>query len=142
MESGKPPIGNAQPVGGREKKQGKEKTEDLFRSYPRGRYRPSIFRPRAYRALILLAARTSLLCKTNRSHSLELYCIVFYLRRATDTIEKRLIPLFSLDESSKPDAPFYCECHPENLEIFSASYFDTVRFFNKVYCQKSHIHVY
>lgn len=108
MESGKPPIGNAQPVGGREKKARRERkkrhAEDLFRSYPRGRYRPSIFRPRAYRALISLAARTCRFCakRTDLSLSLsltlELCCIVFYLRRATDTIaERRGLPLLTLN---------------------------------------------
>lgn len=90
------------------------------------------------------------LYKTNRSLSLSLTlsnCIVFYLRRATDTIaERRGLPLLTLNlallvrtTSSKPNAPFYCECHTGNLEIYLLHHI-SLPFFDKVYCQKPNIH--
>lgn len=140
--TGKLPIGNAQPVGGRKKKKKERRRERKngaqkiysarIRAADTGhRFSGRVpiarwFRPPQERVAFVQNEPISLFLSLSLS---RLYCIAFYLRRATDTIaDRRGLPLPTLNlallvktTSSKPNVQFYCERHAGNLEICSAS---------------------
>lgn len=125
--TGKRPIGNAQPVGGQsKKKEEKQRAKDLFRAYPRGRYRPSIFRLRAYRALISLAARTRRFCAKARVHSTACNLRPDDRRAFCRTLNlalqpERRIRTRRLSSVSMTDTLFYCARHAEEIRDTDAA---------------------